>query len=447
MSPPADAPRVCLETFGCQMNVYDSHAMGGLLAEGGFAAAGTPEGADVALLNTCSVREHAEQRIFSRVGELARSRRLSGRPRLIGLCGCLAERLGGRLLARGGEIDLAVGVDRYRELPALLADLLAARAAPERALTGHLPEVHYVAPPEAAPRGGSHLVTIHKGCDYRCTYCVVPLTRGPQREKAPEVILAEIERIVAAGGREVTLLGQNVTAYRWRGELDFADLLRRVAAIAGLRRIRFLTGHPRDLHERLLRAIAELPAVCPALHVPMQSGSDRVLRRMKRLYAAADYFRMVDRARELLPGATFSGDFIVGFPGEGEDDFRATLEAVRRVRYDQLFSFKYSPRPGAPASRLPDDVPTATKKRRLAELMATQEETWARTAAAQVGAAWRVVLEEPARRPPGHWRGRTANNRKVLLPAADGAPGQERMVQITGWRHTTFAGRPLPEAR
>jgi tRNA-2-methylthio-N6-dimethylallyladenosine synthase len=290
-------------------------------------------------------------------------------------------------------------------------------------------------------------VTIHKGCDYRCTYCIVPETRGPQREKAPEVILEEIARVVAVGGEEVTLLGQNVTAYRWGDALDFADLLRRVTAVPGLRRVRFLTGHPRDLSDRLLDAIAETPAVCPWLHVPAQSGSDRVLRRMKRLYGRADYLRMVERARARVPDVTFSSDFIVGFPGETDDDFRLTLELVREVGYDQAFTFKYSARPGTPAAHLADDVPLAVKKARLAELMAAQAEVWRGIAAVQVGRRWRVVVEERARRPAGAWRARTANNRKVLVALPAGRAGLELEVRITGVQDTTFRGDPLAEAR
>jgi tRNA-2-methylthio-N6-dimethylallyladenosine synthase len=246
---------------------------------------------------------------------------------------------------------------------------------------------------------------------------------------------------------EVTLLGQNVTAYRWREELDFAGLLELVVQVEGLQRIRFLTGHPRDLSERLLRTMAARPKICPALHLPMQSGSDRVLRRMKRLYSRREYLARVDLARELMPNLTLSSDFIVGFPGETEADFHETLEVVRRVAYDQLFTFKYSPRPGAPASRLRDDVPVEVKKRRLNELMAVQEEVWAGVARAQVGRIWRASLEGRARRPAGAWRARTANNRKVLLHLPAGRPGDTVSVRITGFRSTTFLGELLPKAR
>ncbi|HPF71932.1 MAG TPA: MiaB/RimO family radical SAM methylthiotransferase, partial [Candidatus Krumholzibacteria bacterium] len=284
------------------------------------------------------------------------------------------------------------------------------------------------------------LVTIHKGCDYKCTYCIVPMTRGPQSEKHPDAIVQEIAGIVAAGGREVTLLGQNVTAYRWQGGLDFAALLEVVSAIDGLERIRFLTGHPKDMHPHTMDAIGALPKVCPWLHIPAQSGSDRVLRRMKRLYTADEYLAMIAYARRAIGGVTFSSDFIVGFPGETEADFQETLELVRAVKYDQIFSFKYSERPGVPAAKLADDVAVEDKKRRLAELMAVQDAAWAEAAAACVGETWTGVVEAEARRPEGAVRVRTANNRKIVIDGAGLALGQQVRVKVTGVRNTTFTG-------
>jgi len=437
---------VYIETYGCQMNVYDSAAILGLLAARGWTKGDDPETADAVLLNTCSVREHAEHRVVSRLGELRRRRRLAGRDGVVGVCGCMAERLADRLVAGRRVADLAVGVDQYDRLADLLDALLGEGATAPRVAVGHRDDAHYVAPPAAYPENNSHLVTIHKGCDYRCTYCIVPDTRGPQREKSPEVIRDEVAAAVAAGGAEVTLLGQNVTAYRWGDVLDFAGLLELVAAVPGVRRVRFLTGHPRDMTDRLLRAIADLPAACPWLHVPAQSGSDRVLRRMKRLYTRAEYLRMVETARAWIPDVTFSSDFIVGFPGETADDFRDTLELVRAVGYDTAFTFKYSARPGTPAARLADDVPDAVKRERLAELMAVQAECWQRLAAAQVGRTVRAAVEGPARRPAGWWRLRTANNRKVVLRLPAGASGREVDVRITGFKDTTFRGEVATDA-
>jgi tRNA-2-methylthio-N6-dimethylallyladenosine synthase len=403
--------------------------------------------ADVVLLNTCSVREHAEQRVISRVGQLNHRRQQGRGPQVVGICGCMAQRLGQRLLAAGGGVDIVIGVDQYDRLPSLLRELLGPQPSAKPVLTAHRPEVHYVASPEFGPLNNSHLVTIHKGCDYGCTYCIVPATRGAQREKDPELILAEIRAILAGGGCEVTLLGQNVTAYNWQGTLDLAGLLQRVAALAGLRRVRFLTGHPRDLSDRLLEVIASEDKICPALHLPMQSGSDRVLKRMKRLYTRDQYLALVAKARARIADVTFSSDFIVGFPGETERDFAATLEVIRQVGYDQVFAFKYSPRPGAPAASLPDDVPLAEKKRRLAAVFAVQREVWQATAERQIGAVWPVVVEAPARRPAGAWKARTPNNRKVLLGPRAHFPGRELMVRITGFQNTTFRGEPLADVR
>ena len=441
---------VYIETYGCQMNVYDSQAINGLLERAGFSIVEHDLQADVILLNTCSVRELAEHKIISRVGELRHRRTKTELPQpVVGICGCMAERLGDELRKGPRKVDLVVGVDNYDTLPELIGSLTAAVESPvaahERTVTGHRSDAHYVAPPALYPTNNSHLVTIHKGCDYKCTYCIVPMTRGPQSEKSPEAILAEISGIVAGGGTEVTLLGQNVTAYNWQGGMDFAALIEKVAEIGGLERIRFLTGHPRDMHPHLMDAIGRLDKVCPWLHVPVQSGSDRVLRRMKRLYTAAEYLEMVAYARKTIADVTFSTDFIVGFPGESARDFEDTLEVARKVKYDQAFCFKYSVRPGVPAARLDDDVPEEEKKRRLAELIAVQEETWQGLAAASVGQVWQGVVEGRARhqeqRDEGpSWRLRTPNNRKIVVHGGDYEVGRHLAARITGFRNTTFLG-------
>ncbi|MFH1845041.1 MAG: tRNA (N6-isopentenyl adenosine(37)-C2)-methylthiotransferase MiaB [bacterium] len=443
-----DRHTVAIETFGCQMNVYDSAAMNEILATAGFRTVAAGEPGYILLINTCSVREHAEHRVLSRVGELVRRReRQESGPRIIGICGCMAERMQEQLLRSCPGLDLVVGVDQYEQLPALLTGLLAESEARPRVKTGHEPDQHYRVSPEVSPVNNSHLVAIHKGCNYRCTYCIVPATRGPQREKAPEVILAEIEQVVAAGGVEVTLLGQNVTAYLWREELDFAGLLEQVAAVPGLRRIRFLTGHPRDMTDRLIAVMASEAKVCPALHIPMQSGSDRILRRMKRRYSQADYLAMIDQLRRRVNDITFSGDFMVGFPGETAADFNATLEVVREVGYDQIFAFKYSARPSTPAARLTDDVSLAEKKQRLALLLEEQKRVWQTIATGQTGATWQVAVEGPARRAAGYGKTRTANNRKVLVPLTRIRIGAELTVKITGYQNSTFRGEPLSDPR
>ncbi|MEN8005445.1 MAG: tRNA (N6-isopentenyl adenosine(37)-C2)-methylthiotransferase MiaB [Candidatus Krumholzibacteriota bacterium] len=442
---PTDGPEIYIETYGCQMNVYDSQVISGLLEGAGFRLSDSELGADVILLNTCSVRDLAEHKIISRVGELRHRRQKAELPQpVIGICGCMAERLGKDLRKGPRRVDLVVGVDSYDTLPEVIRGLTAQLDGPVpeavRTRVGHRSDTHYVAPPSLYPTNNSHLVTIHKGCDYKCTYCIVPYTRGPQSEKDPDTILKEIRGIVAAGGDEITLLGQNVTAYRWGEGLDFAGLLDLVAQVEGLERIRFLTGHPRDMHPHLMDTIARLDKVCPWLHLPVQSGSNRVLRRMKRLYTSGEYLDMVDYARRVIPDVTFSADIIVGFPGETEADFQDTLEVIRRVKYDQLFSFKYSERPGVPAARLPDDVPVDEKKRRLAELIKVQDDIWNKMAAGQVGSEWNAIAEAAARRPAGSWRLRTANNRKVVLHDASLGIGEQVRVRITDWANTTFVG-------
>ncbi|MCK9996667.1 MAG: tRNA (N6-isopentenyl adenosine(37)-C2)-methylthiotransferase MiaB [Candidatus Krumholzibacteria bacterium] len=441
-------PEVYVETYGCQMNVYDSQVIEDLLERNGYRLGENDMAADVILLNTCSVRDLAEHKVISRVGEIRHRRSKAGLPQpLIGICGCMAERLGKDLRKGPRRVDLVVGVDSYDTLPDILRELTddQIRSVPEamRTQIGHRKDSHYVAPPALYPTNNSHLVTIHKGCDYKCTYCIVPYTRGPQSEKAPDTILDEIRGIVDAGGREVTLLGQNVTAYRWGEDLDFAGLIEMVAGVNGLERIRFLTGHPKDMHPHLMDTIGRLDKVCPWLHLPVQSGSDRVLRRMKRLYTSGDYLEMVDYARRVIPDVTFSADVIVGFPGETESDFQDTLEVVRRVKYDQLFSFKYSERPGVPAARLEDDVSVDEKKRRLAELIKVQEDVWIGEAAGQIGKVWTVVAEGLARRPAGSWKLRTPNNRKVVLHGASLEIGQQVRVRITESTNTTFVGELL----
>lgn len=448
LSPITDQPKnpdngfaVYVETYGCQMNVYDSQAINNILGQSGYQTTDAHLNADIILLNTCSVRDLAEHKIHSRVGELRRRRRDEGLPQpVVGICGCMAERMGGDLRKGNNPLDLVVGVDNYDQLPGMLDKLMAGQTKTHRIATGHRTDAHYVAPPDLYPINNSHLVTIHKGCDYKCTYCIVPYTRGPQSEKAPEAIIQEIEKIVQTGGQEVTLLGQNVTAYNWQQNMDFAALLEQVADIDGLDRIRFLTGHPRDMHPHLMDAIGSLDKVCPWLHIPMQSGSDGVLRRMKRLYNSSEYFDMVDYARKVIPQVTFSSDFIVGFPGETEEDFQATLEAIRRVKYDQIFSFKYSERPGVPAAKLADDVSVDLKKERLAQLIALQEEIWNAEAERQVGEIWTGIVESPARRPVGAWQMRTSNNRKVVLENGDYEIGQIVEARISGFKNTTYLG-------
>lgn len=431
---------VYIETYGCQMNAYDSRVIREGLQEAGWHEVDTPERAQLLLINTCAIRDNAEQRVLGRIGELQRHK--VGRTDVkIGVLGCMAQRLGEKLHRQRKAVDLVVGTDNYGRVPELVeASLRTGQPQFDLDVDG---TVTYAAEPETDPINNTHYVTVTQGCDYRCTFCVVPATRGVLRHKHPDVVVEETRKVVAVGGVEVTLLGQNVTAYR-HPEASFAELVTRVADVEGLRRVRFLTSHPTDFPEATLQAIAQHPGITPWLHMPVQSGSDRILRRMKRGHRLADYLAVVDRARELLPDVTFSTDIIVGFPGETEEDFQSTLDVMERVGYDSAFTFKYSERPDTPASRLANDVPEEVKDERLQRLLRLQERLWAARAAACVGQEWECAIEGTDHKGRGFHRARTANNRKVLLPRRPGVGvGDELRVRITGVEASSFYAEPI----
>lgn len=432
--------RVYIETYGCQMNAYDSRVIRDGLQAAGWREVDAPDRAELLLLNTCAIRDNAEQRVLGRIGELQRHK--VGRPEVrIGVLGCMAQRLGEQLHARRKAVDLVVGTDNYARVPELVeASLRTGQPQFDLVADGN---VTYEASPETDPINNSHYVTITQGCDYRCTFCVVPATRGVLRHKHPDVVVEEVRKVVAAGGVEVTLLGQNVTAYR-HPEASFAQLVTRVANVDGLRRVRYLTSHPTDFPEETLLAIASHPAITPWLHMPVQSGSDRVLRRMKRGHRLAAYLAVVERARQLMPDVSFSTDIIVGFPGETEDDFRATLDVMTEVGYDSAFTFKYSERPDTPAARLTDDVPEEVKDERLQRLLRHQEQLWRARSASFVGQEWECAIEGTDHKGRGFHRARTPNNRKILLPRRPGVNvGDELRVRITGVEASSFYAEPI----
>ena len=431
----SDQRRVYIETYGCQMNLYDSRAIRDNLSAAGWSEVESPDQADVLLMNTCAIRDGAETRVLGRIGEFQRYK--YERPEVkIGVLGCMAQRLGEELHARKRAVDLVVGTDSYGQLAELID---AARDSGQPQFDVQTDDsLTYVARPETSPLNNSHFISITQGCDYRCTFCVVPSTRGVLRAKAPSIILGEVEQIVAAGGVEVTLLGQNVTAYR-HPEASFAELISSVAGVEGLRRVRFLTSHPTDFPEATLLAVAEHEEISPWLHMPVQSGSDRVLRRMKRGYRMAEYMAVVETARQLLPDLTLSTDLIVGFCGETGADFQQTLDAMRELRFDSAFMFKYSERPDTPASRLDDDVAGQIKDERLQQVISLQDELWTQRAAGCIGEEWKVALEGEDIKGRGYFKGRTLNNRKVLVPKrADLSVGDELLVRVTGCAGTTF---------
>src|SRR2546427_8436192 len=379
-------PTVYIETYGCQMNVADTELMLGHLAAHGYRRTTGPDGADVILLNTCAIREHAEERVIGRLGELARYKRRRPDVRL-GVTGCMAQHLRERLRERAPHVDLLVGPDGYRRLPELLD---AGDVDPHVGLRLD-PSETYADLPVARESGVRAWVTVMRGCDRFCTFCIVPYVRGRERSLPGPTLIAQVRALVEAGVREVVFLGQTVNAYR-DGSWDFAELLRRTAEVEGILRIRFTSPHPSDMSARVIDAMAECPAVAPQLHLPVQSGSDRVLGRTGREDTRAGYEDLVARLRARGPGLALSTDVIVGFPGEDEDDFASTEALVRRVRYDAAFLFKYSPREGTRAWKWGDTVPEDEKGRRLQRLVALQESISAEINRRLVGAEVGVLV-------------------------------------------------------
>jgi len=430
-------PRIYIETYGCQMNVADSELVLGVLEREGYVAVDDPAAADVVLVNTCAVRDHAEQKVLSRVGELKRCKRPGG---VLGVVGCMAQRLGPKLLERIPQVDLVVGPDGYRGLPELIARVRAGGG--ERAADVEFRGwEHYEDVPPAREAGASAFVTVQRGCDYRCTFCIVPMTRGPERSRKLADVVREVERLAGAGTTEVTLLGQTVNSYD-DGTHDFADLLRAVGAVSGIRRMRFTSPYPTDFGERVVAAMAETPAVCEHVHLPVQSGSSRVLRRMLRRYDRDRYLAVVAALRDAMPGIALTTDIIVGFPGESEEDFRETLSLVEAVAFDDAFTFRYSPRDGTPATRLKDVVPDPVAGERLERLVAAVRGIARRKNVALVGSTHEVLVEGWAKR-GDLLQGRTRANKVALLPGPDQWIGSYRMVRFTGTTGSTFAARTV----
>ena len=377
-----------VKTFGCQMNVYDSERIGEALAADGLIAADDAASADVVVLNTCHIREKATDKVYSDVGRLrARS---GGAPRIV-VAGCVAQAEGPEIMRRAPAVDVVVGPQAYHRLPDLLRQ--------GRVVDTDMPadSKFDLLPHRPASSAPSSFLTIQEGCDKFCTFCVVPYTRGAESSRPASQLLAEAETLVAGGARELTLLGQNVNAYA-HGKTDFAGLLRAVAAIPGLKRLRYMTSHPRDMTPALITAHAEIPELMPYLHLPVQSGSSRILKRMNRAHTAESYLATIAELRAARPDIAVSSDFIVGFPGETEQDFADTLSLVRAIGYAQAYSFKYSPRAGTPAATMADQVPEDVKADRLARLQALLGEQQAAFNTASVGMRCDVLLERKGRR-------------------------------------------------
>jgi tRNA-2-methylthio-N6-dimethylallyladenosine synthase len=428
------APAFFIETYGCQMNVADSELMAGVLQREGFVSAASPDDAQVILVNTCAVREHAEQRVFGRVGELKRHKRPGA---VLGVVGCMAQRLGERLLKRAPHVDFVVGPDGYRQLGQLVRR---AREGERAAETSFVSTEHYEDIVPARESSASAFVTVQRGCDYRCTFCIVPTTRGPERSRSLADVVRETGQLAARGVTEVTLLGQTVNSYH-DGTHDFADLLRAVGAVEGLSRLRFTSPHPNDFTARVVAAMAEVEAVCEYVHLPAQSGSDRVLKRMLRRYTRAGYLDVVERLRAAIPDLTLSTDIIVGFPGETDEDFEATLSLVGEVGFDSAFTFRFSPREGTPATRLPDAVPDDVSAERLERLIALVRETARARNAAVLGETVEALIEGKAAR-GSQLLARTRHNRVAIIDGPPSWIGTYRMVRLTGTTGATFTAVP-----
>lgn len=428
-----------VETYGCEMNQYDSDFIASRFLEEGYAPAPDPGSADVLLFNTCSVRQGAEDRVKARVRSFAGIK--ATRPDMVlGVVGCMAQRLGRELHEEEKLVDLVAGTDTYRDLPALVEE----KRDRESALV-HTPaesEHTYSIGAGAYPtpsEGPCAFLTIMQGCDKFCTFCIVPFTRGRERSKAWTDVVREAEQLVARGAQQITLLGQNVNSYR-DGDVSFDRLLRKVDAVPGLQRLTFTSSYPRDMTDEVFHAIADGASCLEFLHFPVQSGSNRILKRMKRRHTVEWYVDRIDAARRIIPGVQFSSDLMVGFPGETEQDFQDTLELVRRVRYAECYMYKYSPREGTPALKLPDELPDDEKSRRLELLIKTQREIGLEVLKENLGREVEVLVEGPSKRNPREPWGRTRNRFMVVLPEDSARPGDLVRVKLAEISGTTYRG-------
>lgn len=437
-APASGGRRVYVETYGCQMNLADSEVVTSILSAAGFSITDRPEEADVVLINTCAVREHAEERVLGRAAQLSGLRR--ERPHLVlGILGCMAQRLADRLPQRAPGVDLVMGPDSYRRLPEALAE-----TSDEALLHVRLSRGEDYAGIDPARREGTNAwVTVMRGCDKFCTFCIVPYVRGRERSVPCAEVLRQVRSLAGQGFREVTLLGQTVSSYR-NGDVDFAGLLKGVAAVDGIDRVRFMSPHPADFDERTIEALAHIPEVCPSLHLPVQSGSDAQLGAMRRGYTVAEYRSLVDRLRQAVPDLCLTTDVVVGFCGETDDDFAHTLRLLHEVRFDSAFMFRYSQREGTHAARhMPDDVPNGVKAERLQRLIAVQEAISQEVSQRFVGRTVPVLVEGPSRRPGESgptWYGRSPHG-KVVVFGQETPANQEVSVRVDrASSHSLFGG-------
>lgn len=412
--------KVFVKTYGCQMNVYDSQRMADSLAAEGYVATDTPEDADLVLLNTCHIREKASEKLYSALGRLRKmknTREANGKEMTIGVAGCVAQAEGQEILRRAPSVDLVIGPQTYHRLPNALSRVRGGEKVVETEYALEDKFEHLPAPTreQTRKRGVSAFVTVQEGCDKFCTFCVVPYTRGSEVSRSVAQIVAEAERLADSGVREITLLGQNVNAWHGVGddgrEWGLGELLFRLARIPGIARLRYTTSHPRDMDDALIAAHRDLRQLMPYLHLPVQSGSDRILKAMNRRHKADEYLRLIERIRKARPDLALSGDFIVGFPGETDQDFEDTMQLVREVNYAQAYSFKYSPRPGTPGAELDDHVEEAVKDERLQRLQALLSEQQYAFQESMIGREMDVLIEKP-----GRFAGQMVGRSPWLLP-------------------------------
>ncbi len=431
--------RLFIKSYGCQMNVYDAERMADVLAPLGYEGVSEPEGADLVILNTCHIREKATEKVYTELGfikAMKAEKKASGGAMQVVVAGCVAQAEGEEIMLRQPAVDLVVGPQSYHQLPELIAR--ASRVRGERLATDFAPEAKFDALAAARTSSGvTAFLTVQEGCDKFCSFCVVPYTRGPEWSRPANTVIAEARALAEQGVREVTLLGQNVNAYA--GEGGLAALVRELARIDGLDRIRYTTSHPNDMDDALIAAHAEVEALMPYLHLPVQAGSDKILKAMNRSHTAESYLKVIERIRAARPDIAIAGDFIVGFPGEREADFQATLDLVEAIGHAHAFSFKYSRRPGTPAAAMQGQVADEVKVERLARLNALLERQQAAFNQAQVGRTLGVLFERPGRR-PGQVVGRSPYLQPVHIEGPTELIGQILPVEIISATRGSLAG-------
>lgn len=427
---------IYLETYGCQMNLADSEVVLGIMDRHGYEVIPDISRADVVLVNTCAVRDHAEQRVLGRISQFKRYKRANPGV-VVGVLGCMAERLKSRLMDEESIVDLVVGPDEYRRLPELLEGAMSG----EKGIAVRLSRVENYDDIEPLRTDGvSAWISVMRGCDKFCSFCVVPYTRGRERSRSLRSVVDEVSRLAERGFREITLLGQNVNSYRDNGH-DFADLLDEVAKVDRNVRIRFTTSHPQDMSDKLIESIAAHENLCNSIHLPVQSGSNRLLSLMDRTYTREHYLKLVERIRRTIPGVSLSTDIIAGFCTETDEDHRLTIHLLEEVRYDGAFLFKYSPREHTKAYSWGDDVPDGVKVSRLSELIDLQQRISCDRNQSMVGASVEVLVEGPSKKSTEQWMGRTDTNKVVVFPKADCKAGEYARVEVERANSATLFGK------